>query len=199
MTCKSDRAGLGAPALLAALLTPFATLAHLASEAASLGAKSPQVLFSTGHAYLAVLNAVAILVLACALGALERPAERRRRIALFVTALPGRGRGSRFLAAAALSQLIFFALTQLVEGDPMAKGHVIFGLVAATVVSIIGALIVAACKVRILRVLGNLLSHISRDVEPRRAPVALPPVAALAQRLFLCLNVANRPPPLSAA
>ncbi|MGH7684898.1 MAG: hypothetical protein ACREMT_11175, partial [Vulcanimicrobiaceae bacterium] len=128
----------------------------------------------------------------------EGSAERRRRIALLVSALPGRGRGLRFLGSATLAQLVFFAVTELAEGDPMSHGRALLGVLAAILASVVGALVVAACKMRILRILASINDRLPAPVESRPVPFSRIPVTALAQRLFLSLSVANRPPPLSA-
>lgn len=199
MICKLLRGRAGALILFAALTTPFATLAHFGAEAASLGARAGEVLLSVHHLYLVVLNLLALAALVCALGLGAPHAERRRRVATLVAALPGRGRGPEFFAAAVVLQLAFFGLTQLVEGDPVAAGHLALGLSAALVASCIGAVIIAACKVRILRVIAALPQWIAAQrVESGRPLPRRPRIVALSQRPFASLSVSNRPPPLSA-
>lgn len=186
-------------ALLAALTTPFATLAHLAAEAASLGGSSPRVLLSPHHAYLAALNVAAAIALPVALGLFSRSAERRRRIALFVASLPGRGRGPAFAAATLSLQLGFFATTQLLEGDPIAAGHLALGLLAALFASLAGTLIIARAKLRILRALVALTQWLDASITLTPAILApFEPVVAFAQLLLSLPGVSSRPPPLFA-
>lgn len=200
MICKSSRAFPWGIALLAALTTPFATACHLAAEAASLGGACVRILLSPHHAYLAALNLAAILILAVGLGLSAPPGERRRRIALFVTSLPGRGRGVAFVVWVVATQLCFFAATQLVEGDPVAAGHLLFGLLAALLSAVAGALLIASCQLRILRIVAGLYQRPGADAASvpafvdDRAPV--PPISS---RLFAVPGVSNRPPPLFAS
>lgn len=199
MTCKSSRAAARALVVFAALTTPFATLSHLAAEAASLGEASLRVLLSPHHAYLVLLNAAAAVALALALDLRASTSERRRRIALLVAALPGRGHGAVFFVCAVGTQLLFFVTTQLAEGDPIARGDVILGFLAAVLTSIVGAIVIATCKLRILRAFARLFCRL----DPRNTAIpavidAAPAVVSLSQRLLSIPSVCNRPPPLSA-
>jgi len=198
MVCKSWRNRAAALAVFAALTTPFGTFAHLASEAASLGEASLRILVSPDHAYLWALNCVAVFALMRAVGGAAGDAELRRRVALAISQLPGRGRGRAFFVTAVLWQLAFFAVTQAVEGDPIAAGHVVLGLIAAVLASLLGAIFVGRWKFRILHAIAALeevLSPRPRSLVIRRNPRQ---TDVHFIQCFASPSIFSRPPPLRA-
>jgi hypothetical protein len=152
----SYRRSLPASIVFAALTVPFGIAAHLLAELAGLGYHDDaELVFSAQHWYLAALAAAS---LASLLGMISVvPHADRRRIAACLTAdLPFSGRGARFLALSFTAQVGFFVVTQYAEGDPLQAGNLSIGLLAASIASAVGSLVLSLCKARIFGVVIEL-------------------------------------------
>jgi hypothetical protein len=132
---------LRAAAGLAAAVVPCAIVVHLVSEAAAIGADGLSGAFVARHAYFAVLLIASAAWFAATVGLGRPAAERRRRCALIRAELNSGHRpyGALLLASANIG---FFALTQAVEGIPIASGALALGLCTAVAGSLLSALLV---------------------------------------------------------
>ncbi|MBC5800311.1 MAG: hypothetical protein GIX03_04260 [Candidatus Eremiobacteraeota bacterium] len=185
-----------------AFTAPFGIAAHLISELAGLGwHDDADVIFSSRHAYLALIAVGSVSGLFLALRALRR-GDRRARIAALIDVLPCKGQGVGFTAVSFVAQFAFFALTQVGEGCPLCSGDVFVGAVAATLAAFLGAMLVALGKRRMLELaiaLGCYLAVIlstsgatPHSMRERRAAMA--PTRRRTPFAFR-----YRPPPLNAA
>lgn len=178
------------------VVVPFAIVVHLGAEALALGAASVDAGFWLRHAYLVVPLALALWSFARTVGIGRRHAEMIRRCALVRARLRDAGGGSR-IAAFGAANFVFFGITQLLEGVPIASGAAATGLAAAVAGSLLAALVIffwarslvaSALAIAVARPRNaRLFAH------PRRQIVAASRGAGSAFSLF----VPNRPPPLS--
>jgi hypothetical protein len=176
------------------LVLPFAIVVHLASEALALGAQPIAPDFWLRHAYLMVPLALALWSFRVTVGLGVPHAETIRRCALVRAQLRRAGSGSTILAFT-LANLAFFAVTQLLEGAPIATASIGVGLAVAVIGSLLSALIIYFWGRPI--VAGALALAVSRARNharfafAQRSIVDVPRAAATAFSLF----VPNRPPP----
>jgi hypothetical protein len=178
----------------------FGTVVHLLSELSALGLGAAGTrAFAERHAYLAALAAVAVACLLAAVRLLPRGAGRVR-VAALVRALPFEGRGTGFAATAFAAQFGFCALTQLAEGDPLSRGDLVAGIAAGIVAALFGALVVTACKRRILEAALALVWATPRTAPGRGAVNGTAayrgPAAPATRRTPYSFRY--RPPPLAA-
>lgn len=182
---------------LSAAIIPFAIVVHLAAEAAAIGRAGITAEFFARHAYFGGLFAAAALCFARTVGLGRGTAERRRRCALLRTSVTGPARwpGLGTLLAANLG---FFALTQAVEGIPLASGSLALGLAVALAGSLLSALLVF--------VFGRSIVAAGLSAVIGRSPFRRADTACFARRIralgaprcpaaVYILFVPNRPPP----
>jgi hypothetical protein len=179
---------------LAAGAVPLAAIIHLIAEFAAT-APGPSDAFAARHLYLIPLSAAALAAFAVTLGFGQGRGAFVRRSALIRAALRrvGLAAGVRDLF---LANLAFFALTQVVEGIPIAAGSVTIGLAVAAVGSLLAAFAVFALGRSLTVAIGAAFRARSRRVA---APVRFAPRRSRATRsaaraFSLCLP--NRPPPV---
>jgi hypothetical protein len=179
-----------------AVVVPSAIGVHIGAEALALGGAAGQPDFWLRHAYLIVPLCLALWSFSRTVGLGGRRPEMVRRCALVRARLREAGAGST-MAAFALANLAFFALTQLLEGVPIAEASLGTGVTAAVIGSVLSALVVFIWGRSIV---ANALAAVVRRVRPRlrrtmaqRRIVDVPRAAASAFSLF----VPNRPPPVA--
>jgi hypothetical protein len=161
----SYRRSLPAYIVFAALTVPFGIAAHLIAELAGLGYHDDaELVFSAQHWYLAAL-AVASLASLLGMISVVPHADRRRIAACLAVDLPFSGRGSRFLALSFTAQFGFFVVTQYAEGDPLQAGNFGVGLLAASIASAVGSLVIFLCKARIFGVVIELFFFIAGGIQ----------------------------------
>jgi hypothetical protein len=182
---------------LSAAMIPFAIVVHLAAEAAVVGRDGITLGFFARHAYFGLLIAAAVLWFAQTAGLGRSTGERRRRCALLLSGLSGPGRWPG-LGALLGANLAFFALTQAVEGMPVASGSLALGLAVALVGSLLSALLVFG--------LGRSLAAAGLAAVIARSPFRRADTSRFARRIHalgaarcptavFSLFVPNRPPP----
>lgn len=179
-----------------AIVVPSAIGVHLVAEAFALGAAAAQPEFWLRHAYLALPLAVALWSFARTVGLGRSRAEMVRRCALVRARLRVAGGGSA-VAAFALGNFVFFALTQLIEGVPIATASLGGGLAAAVAGSILSALVIFLWgRPLVARALAVAICESRPRVRtaPARRRVAVSPRAP---RVAFSLFVPNRPPPVA--
>jgi hypothetical protein len=185
---------LGSLAGLAAAVVPSAILVHVVAESLSLDRSPLSRGFVLRHVYLGVLFALSTWVFARTVGLGYSFGERRRRSAFVRAAIAQRRAGLSFMTLV-LSQLAFFALTQLGEGIPILAGDLRLGLCAGVVGSLLSALLVCAFGrtviVTAIETLSWSVRSLAAPLAQRLAEDAVPRHAA---RIF-SLFVPNRPPP----
>jgi hypothetical protein len=176
------------------VVVPFAIGVHLVSEALALGASSISPDFWLRHAYLLVPLVLALWSFSKTVGLGVPRAETIRRCALVRAQLRRAGGGST-IAAFTLANLVFFAVTQVLEGVPIASASLGLGLTAAVIGSLLSALVIyfwgrsiVACALALAVPRERNRAHFAFT---RRCAVAVPRAAASAFSLF----VPNRPPP----
>jgi hypothetical protein len=178
------------------VVVPFAIGVHLASEALALGAGAIAPGFWLRHAYLLVPLVLAFWSFSRTVGLGTRRAEMIRRCAL-VRARVRDGGGGSTIAGFTLANLVFFGLTQLLEGVPIASASIGIGLTAAVIGSLLSALVVFFWGRSLVAMALDIVIARPRNRgtvvrAPRRVPV-VPRAAAVAFSLF----VPNRPPPIT--
>jgi hypothetical protein len=177
-------------------VVPFAIGVHLLAEGLALGPGAIAPDFWLRHAYLLVPLALALWSFSRTLGLGAPRAEMIRRCALVRAGFRAAGAGSTIVAFT-VANLVFFGVTQLLEGVPIASESVGTGLTAAVLGALLSALVIFfwgrsfaattfAAAVRRPRNPG-------RRTLARRRIVDVPRAAAVAFSLF----VPNRPPPAS--
>jgi hypothetical protein len=180
---------------LAVGAVPAAVFVHLMAEALSLGREALSVAFVTRHIYLGVVLCITGICFGRTVGVGCRVAERRRRCALIQAQLCG-GTTGRNVATLSIANLVFFLITQLIEGLPIASGDWCLGLVAALLGSLIAAWFVfffgRSVVVAALFAMGVLLR--GEGATPKRTAILLAVAPRRAQAVF-SLFVPNRPPP----
>jgi len=179
---------------LAAGVVPLAAIVHLIAEFAATA--GPADAFAARHAYMAPLVLGALVAFGATLGLGRGHREFVRRSALIRAALGrvGTAAGIRDLF---LANLAFFAVTQALEGVPIAAGSVALGLAVAAAGSLVAAFAVFA--------LGRTVAVAAGSSFRRRAPRDAAPIRTFPRRsratrraaraFSLCLP--NRPPPVS--
>jgi hypothetical protein len=176
------------------VVVPFAIAVHLGAEALALGVRAVDLDFWLRHAYLLAPLAFALWSFSKTVGLGVPRSEMIRRCALVRAQLRRAGGGSTILAFA-VANLGFFALTQLLEGVPIASASIGTGLTAAVVGSLLSALVIYFCGRSL--VATALAAAVARPRAPgrpafaRRRVVSIPRAASAAFSLF----VPNRPPP----
>lgn len=181
----------------ASLAVPSAILVHLAAEAVALGRNALDVGFLLRHLYLGVLLLFTIGAFFGETGIGGAASERRRRCALFARDFGALGGGAA-LALLICSNVAFFALTQLVEGVPIALGSFALGACIALAGAIGASLAVVAfgrslANASLAAILGDAF-HIAAPLRDT-ARTAVPAASRIACRAY-SLFVPNRPPPL---
>jgi hypothetical protein len=181
---------------LAAAVIPFAILIHLGAEAVSLGHETFGAAFLVRHVYLGVLFVAAALLFARTVGAGCGLNECRRRCALIRAHLRSDAAGVN-IAWLAGANAAFFALSQVVEGVPIASGDWRLGLAAALAGSIVAAFFVLVFARSIVAVaLGAIaFAHRAANRPPAARRLALWRAPRRAGAVF-SLFVPNRPPPV---
>jgi hypothetical protein len=183
---------------LAAAIVPLAIVVHLAAEAAATGREGITLGFVARHAYFGVFFGAAACWFGATVGLGRSPAERRRRCALLRVELGG-ARRFPHLAKLVGANLAFFAVTQAVEGAPIASGALAIGLTVALAGSLLAALLAFAFGDSIVAVgLDSVIASapLRRNVAPCRGPdraIAIPRHASSDYSLF----IPNRPPPIA--
>jgi hypothetical protein len=178
------------------VVVPFGIAVHLGSEALALGAAAFAPAFWLRHVYLLVPLALAMWSFSDTVGLGRTQAEMVRRCALVRARLRVAGGGST-VAAFTVANLLFFGVTQLLEGVPIAAGPATAaGVIAAVLGSLLAALVIffwARSFVVIALAVACARPRNARPCErPRRRVVAVSRAASFAFSLF----VPNRPPPI---
>lgn len=195
MICRFSARRLAALIFVAAAV-PFGIAGHLLGEAVALDHESLWALVvAQRHIYLLALGAVALATLFL-IGRGPRCAHRTAHAEELIRALPFGGRGVRFAALSFAFQVVFFGVTQAVEGCPIQGGDLLAGLLVALAAALVGALVLAlfqrrlvAFAILIIWVRANQGSAVREHVQPA-------PFARFAQRRGAFLfSIASRPPP----
>ena len=180
----------------ASAVVPFAIGVHLLSEGLALGPSAISSGFWLRHAYLLAPLALAACSFSRTVGLGAGRSEMIRRCALVRARLRQAGAGSSIVAFT-VANLAFFAVTQLLEGVPIASTSVGTGLTVAALGALVSALVIFFWGRSL--VATALAAAVRRPRAPRRIAhgrrrfVAAPRAAATAFSLF----VPNRPPPAS--
>lgn len=198
MECKNRRmrfhfSALRALAGAASAIVPAAIAVHLLAEGLALGAVGPG--FWLRHAYLLAPLGLALWSFSGTVG-LGRPRpEMVRRCALIRAQLRATG-AAPAIAMLAVANLVFFGVTQALEGDPIASGSIVVGLTAAVIGSLVAAISVnvAGRSIAATAIVAFSLRarHPGSTATPRRPSTDVPRTAASTFSLF----IPNRPPPL---
>ncbi|HEY4441453.1 MAG TPA: hypothetical protein VGN14_13425 [Candidatus Elarobacter sp.] len=179
---------------LCAAVIPAAVVVHLSAEALALGPGGLGLDFVLRHLYLAALVALSLGAFARALGLGRGRAEIRRRTALLQAQLTGREPLALPLVAAA--NLLFFGVTEAVEGVPLLSGVVWLGLAAGIAGSLLAALVIRAFGGLVLVAAVDTLVYAPRRSTPRADAATRPePNRSRAAAAAFSLFVPNRPPP----
>jgi hypothetical protein len=181
------------PAGAASAIVPAAIAVHLIAEGLALGAIGPA--FWLRHAYLLVPLGLALWSFSSTVG-LGRPRREMVRRCALIRAQLHAGGPAPAIVTLAVANLVFFGVTQALEGDPIASGSLVVGLSAAAIGSLAAAIAVFVAG----RSLGptavaafSLQSrHPGSTATPRRPSLDVPRTAASSFSLF----IPNRPPPL---
>ena len=177
------------------VVVPFAIAVHLCSEALALGAAAFLPAFWLRHIYLLVPLGLALWSFRHTVGIGRPRAEMIRRCALVRSRLRTAGGGST-IASFTAANLVFFGITQWLEGVPIASGAAGTGLIAAVAGSVLAALVIFFWARSLVAMALALACARTRDARPFSRPrvrvVAASRVAAAAFTLF----VPNRPPPI---
>jgi hypothetical protein len=177
-------------------VVPFAIGVHLFAEGLALGDGAFAADFWLRHAYLLVPLALALWSFSRTVGLGAGRTEMIRRCAFVRARLRAAGAASTIVAFT-VSNLLFFGVTQVLEGVPIAATSIGTGLTAALLGALLSALAIffwgrslvataLAAAVRRPRLPARLASTIRRII-------AAPRAAAATFSLF----VPNRPPPAS--
>jgi len=174
---------------------PLAAIVHLLAEFAAT-ASGPSDAFAARHLYLIPLVVAALVAFGATLGLGRGRTAFVRRSALIRATLRrvGLGAGVRDLF---IANLAFFAVTQAVEGVPIAAGSVLLGLAVAGAGSLLAAFAVFALGRSLTVAIGAALDARRRHLAaPVRCAARRSRATRSAGRSFsLCLP--NRPPPVS--
>jgi hypothetical protein len=178
-----------------------ALIAHLASEFAAMGSGADDVLFSPRHAYLGIATIAGIAIFCVQWKKVTRESSNfrdlKRMLHVGLESLPMRGRGPAFMMLTAGLQLGFGMLTELGEGAPIAGHDVAAGVLGASLVAILVALVVKAAARRLPDIVEAIVRYApapSGDrgaiAHRRRQDAPVIRCAEWTPQLF------NRPPPL---
>jgi hypothetical protein len=193
---KVQLASLRSLAGATSVVVPFAIVVHLVSEALALGADAISPDFWLRHAYLILPLAISLWSFSTTVGLGVPHAETIRRCALVRSHLRHAGGGSTIVAFM-LANLGFFAVTQLLEGSPIAGASLGVGLTAAVIGSLVSALVIyfwgRSIVASALALVVSRIRKQSRVAVAHRRTVTVPRAAAAAFSLF----VPNRPPPFA--
>jgi hypothetical protein len=176
-------------------VVPFAIGVHLLAEGLALGPGAIVADFWLRHAYLLVPLALALWSFSHTVGLGAPRSEMIRRCALVRAGLRAAGAGSTIVAFT-VANLVFFGVTQLLEGVPIASASIGTGLAAAVLGALLSALVIFFWGRSL--VATALAAAVRRPRDParrafaRRRIVEVPRTAASAFSLF----VPNRPPPV---
>jgi hypothetical protein len=177
-----------------AVVIPSAIAVHLAAESIALGDGAAHADFWLRHAYLSVPLCLALWSFARTVGLGCAHRELVRRCALVRARLREAGAGST-AAAFAFANLVFFALTQALEGVPIAGPSIATGIAAAAIGSVLSALVVFCwgrpLAARALAAAVRRPRSSARFVAFRPRFVSISRAAGAAFSLF----VPTRPPP----
>jgi hypothetical protein len=177
------------------VVVPFAIAVHLGSEALALGGAALAPAFWLRHVYLLVPLALALWSFSDTVGLGRSRAEMIRRCALVRARLRVAGGGSSVVAFT-LANLVFFGVTQALEGVPIAAGPATAaGIIAAVAGSFIAAIVIffwaRSFAVIALGAVCARARNVRRVARPRRRRAAVSRGASFTFSLF----VPNRPPP----
>jgi hypothetical protein len=177
-------------------VVPFAIAVHLFAEGLALGAGAFAADFWLRHAYLLAPLALALWSFSRTVGLGAGRTEMIRRCAFVRARLRAAGATSTIVAFTA-SNLLFFGITQVLEGVPIASTSIGTGLTAAVLGALLSALaiffwgrslVALALAAAVQR--PRLPARLARTI---RRIIAAPRAAAATFSLF----VPNRPPPAS--
>jgi hypothetical protein len=175
-------------------VVPFAIAVHLLAEGFALGSAALTPDFWLRHAYLLLPLALALWSFSRTVGLGSAHAETIRRCALVRAGLGATGAGSTIVALT-VANLIFFAVTQLLEGVPIASESIGIGLTAAVLGALLSALIIffwgRSLAATALAAVVLRPRHLGGVTFARPGIVDVPRAAAAPFTLF----VPNRPPP----
>jgi hypothetical protein len=178
-----------------AVVVPFAIAVHLVSEGIALGPSAISPDFWLRHAYLLVPLALALWSFSSTLGLGAPRPEMIRQCALVRARLRAAGSGSTIVTFTA-ANLAFFAVTQLLEGVPIASASIGTGLAAAVLGALISALVIfffgRSLVATALAVAVRLARHPGRVALARRR---ISFVSRAAAATFSLLRP-KRPPPV---
>lgn len=180
---------------LACAVVPFAVADHLAAEALALGSAAEAPSFVLRHLYLLLPLLAAAWAFARTIGLGTGRLEMIRRCALARAHLRGCG-GVVNVVAFVFANLGFFAVTQLLEGDPIASGSLPAGIGCAIFGALLSSLVVFAFGRSLARAALTLVERMPLDRPPHaglRPRVLIPTRSASAT---FTLFAPNRPPPL---
>jgi hypothetical protein len=175
-------------------VVPFAIAVHLIAEGLALGGGAFASEFWLRHAYLLGPLGLSLWSFSRTVGLGAAHAETIRRCALVRAGLRAAGAGSTIVAFT-VANLIFFGVTQLLEGVPIASESIGIGLTAAVLGALLSALVIffwgRSLVATALTAVVLRPRHPARPALARRRSVEVPRAAAATFSLF----VPNRPPP----
>jgi hypothetical protein len=176
---------LAAGLVFIAVTMMFGIITHLTSELAGLGPRVDLALIlSARHTYLGVIG-VSCIVAALSVALWRTPGAREARIASLTAALPFKGQGPGFVAAAFLAQVTFSV--------------VLAALLAAVLTAALGAFAVALGKRRFLAFIVALAWPIRRAAAAPVEELGMAHVAPLAADARCTpFSFRYRPPPQAA-
>ena len=176
------------------VVVPAGIGVHLVAEALALGSGGASPEFWLRHVYLLVPLALALWSFGATVGIGRAHAEMIRRCALVRARLRVAGGGST-IAAFIVANLAFFAVTQVLEGVPIASGSAVVGLIAALAGSLLAAAVIFFWARSLAAIALGFVCARMRNARafarPVRRVVAVSRTASFSFSLF----VPNRPPP----
>ena len=187
-------ARLGACAGLAAAIVPCTIAVHLGAEAAAVWRGGLDAAFVFRHLYLALALVASLYAFAAAAGLDRAGAERRRRCALIRAQF--RAGGWFGLRALLVLNLGTFALTQVLEGVPIAAGALALSLLVAVAGSLAAALVIMSFgRALAVAALDAVIGEARRHAQPRPIGHAVAVGAARRVAVRCRLVPPSRPPP----
>lgn len=180
---------------LACAVVPFAVAVHIAAEALALGsaAEAPDLILR--HLYLLLPLAAAAWAFKNTLGLGAQRRETIRRCALARARLRSSGTATN-AAVFTLANLGFFAVTQLLEGVPIASGSMLVGIACAVLGALLSAFAVFAFGRSLARAALALVERLPLGEAPLAAPRRMRFALARCASEPFTLLAPNRPPPL---
>jgi len=150
-----------------------AIVIHLAAESVGIGLRELSAEMLTRHIYLTISGISALGLTAAVSGFFAAPATRLRRLTSILSGLPFGGTGTRFLALCFGIQIFLFTGTQMIEGCPIATGHVVAASLSALLFcagAAVGCGELPQCVLRIIAVLylARSLERDRRNTTPSR-------------------------------